>query len=351
MGVRFEIVGDMLLSYWDDGEQKVADLELAADLTRIVAKHTNKFNPDQERGPDGRWGSGGGDQRASMWTPAMQERAAYAQDTIAKAGGMNGPNSTKAQNTLSDGKTYTSERREMHQAWVNQQLQAARDRGVPADRQAIVAAGLPGAGKTEFLSGRVPIHDENGNEVSTADVLGVNPDHYVSVNPDDAKEFLAGNGHAPTVGDLSPMETAALMHVESADMSAMLDEQARAAGLNVMYDATLKTADNARSTLSNLAASGYDKPKGVLIDVTVKQSLDSAHNRYAKGQDAYNKGRGLGGRLVPDSVINGMRTKSGLNSLPADNFRLLANQGAFSNAVAIRNPGRGNGHATIQFRA
>ncbi len=93
---------------------------------------------------------------------------------------------------------WTPERNRLHAAILDDIYRKTAD--VPCEHRAIMAGGLPGAGKTTVLK------EQAGIELS----------RYLMVNPDDFKVELARRGMLPKVPCLSPMEAASLAHDSSA---------------------------------------------------------------------------------------------------------------------------------------
>lgn len=169
---------------------------------------------------------------------------------------------------------------------------------VPNERRAVVAGGLGGAGKTTVLKGHA----------------GVNPDHYLTINPDDIKEEMARRGLVPKVpghGDLSPMERAPLVHEESSRIASLLADRAYRDGKNVIWDITMSSESSVAKRVAALRAHGYRSITGIFVDIPVEVSVDRAAGRYRGGAEDYRNGKGLGGRFVPPAVIRAQRTSGG----------------------------------------
>ena len=96
---------------------------------------------------------------------------------------------------------------------------------VPCEGLAIIAGGLPGAGKTTVLEQHASIDRAN----------------YLTINPDDLKDELARRGLIPEIEGLSPMEASALAHEESSYMARQLALRAMADGKNIIWDVTMSS--------------------------------------------------------------------------------------------------------------
>jgi hypothetical protein len=93
---------------------------------------------------------------------------------------------------LDDDGIWSAERQDAHDAIVNDIYNVAA--GVPCEREAIMAGGLGGAGKSTVLDG----------------YANVDRSKYLTINPDDIKEQMAKCGLIPDLNGLSPMEASDL---------------------------------------------------------------------------------------------------------------------------------------------
>jgi predicted ABC-type ATPase len=158
---------------------------------------------------------------------------------------------------------------------------------VPCERRAIVAGGLPGAGKTTVLR----------------DYAGIDLSGYLVINPDRIKAEFAARGLIPAVDGLTPMEAAELVHEESSHIAKRIARIAQAEGRNVIWDVTLSKAESASRRIESLRSGGYDVVAGLFVAVSVDVSVERADARYREGHDAYRAGIGLGGRFVAEEMI------------------------------------------------
>ncbi len=158
---------------------------------------------------------------------------------------------------------------------------------VPCERRAILAGGLPGAGKTTVLG----------------EQAGVDLSRYLAINPDHIKEELALRGLIPHVDGLTPMEGARLVHEESSHVAKRLAHRAQADGKNVIWDITMSRPQTCADRVAALAAAGYTRVDAIFVDVPIRVSLLRADARHREGHDAYRAGSGLGGRFVPQELI------------------------------------------------
>lgn len=164
---------------------------------------------------------------------------------------------------------------------------------VPSEGKAVIAGGLGGAGKTTTLKGHA----------------GINPDDWVTLNPDDVKEEMVKRGMVPDVPghpELSPMERATLIHQESGHITELLANKAYEEKKNVIWDITMGHGGWIKDGLLNdLHQRGYNHVRGVFVDIPVETSVSRAMGRYRSGVDEFRAGKpdALGGRYVPPHII------------------------------------------------
>jgi len=243
---------------------------------------------------------------------------------------------------------YLPARAALHEQIISDYLKKISS--VPKDRQAIIMAGLGGAGKS------TSIRKDAAKKGSVADLIGIkfasydkdgngvgDPTNYAILNPDELKEEFARRNMIPKVDHLSPMESSTFAHEESSGLSKILASIVIAKGYNVIWDITAESAKKAMGKGDPLKLKGYDVD-GVLVDVPIAQSQASAAFRHRKGQDQWNAGSGYGGRYVPPHLQAGSVDPTGMyNSSNAAGFYDLASRGYYRHAVAIDNTQRPDG--------
>ncbi len=158
---------------------------------------------------------------------------------------------------------------------------------VPCDGLAIIAGGLPGAGKTTVLDQQA----------------GIDRSNYLTINPDNFKDDLARRGLVPEVNGLSPMEASALVHEESSYMARQLSLRAIADRKNVIWDVTMSSLSSTASRIHDFRSAGYRSIDGLFVDIPNKESVARAEARHRRGHDLYLAGTDLGGRCVPPDAI------------------------------------------------
>lgn len=192
------------------------------------------------------------------------------------------------QHTIDPAKEIWSDDREaVHDSIIEDLYTGSAD--VPNDRQAILAGGLPGAGKSTILEGHA----------------GIDRSQYLTINPDDIKEELASRGLVPQVHGLSPMEASDLVHEESSYVARQLALRAQADGKNIIWDITMSSQTSTERRIDDLRSSGYTRIDGIFVDIPVETSVARTEARHREGHEAYCAGDGLGGRFVPAELIRG----------------------------------------------
>jgi hypothetical protein len=186
-----------------------------------------------------------------------------------------------------NGFVWTEERETVHETVVNDIYERAES--VPNNREAIIAGGLCGAGKTTVLN----------------EYAGIDRSQYLTISPDDIKEDLAERGLVPDVAGLSPMEASDLVHRESSHIARLLAQRAMADGKNLIWDISMSSRASTAERIDNLRAAGYEKVDAIFVDIPIDVSLQRADSRHRAGEEAYRSGVGLGGRTVPTEAITG----------------------------------------------
>ena len=193
---------------------------------------------------------------------------------------------THVQFTLDGGQeVWTDERDAFHGAIVDDLY--ARCSEVPCDGEAILAGGLPGAGKTTVL-----------REFADIDLS-----QYMMINPDVIKQEMAKRGLIPDVTGLSPMEASDLVHEEASDVAKRLASRAESDGRNVIWDFTMSDTSTIADRIDSLRSAGYMRVDGVFVDIPVEVSVQRADARHRNGHDEYRAGIGLGERYVAEDTI------------------------------------------------
>ncbi len=202
---------------------------------------------------------------------------------------------------------FTGERSRLHDQLVTEHRAAAGD--VVADRQAIVLAGPPGAGKSTVL------RRELGGDLS----------HWLVVDADEFKHGLLRAALSdgsyresivpPALVELeaaghrfAPLELATLVHEESAALAVRARDEAIADGLNVVVDTVLSGERSALDLGALLTASGYEV-RVVDVETTYAISAARIEQRWREVTGEFladEHATGLGGRWVPSEYTRGL---------------------------------------------
>jgi Zeta toxin len=141
-----------------------------------------------------------------------------------------------------------------------------RGEGTPAERQAVLAGGLPGADKAAALA------EER-----------VDPSRYLMISIDAVLLAMAARGLIPTVEGLSPLEAADLAHAEAQFLGKRLALRALADGRNTLFDISMASRPSVESWLAALHRSGYTVT-GVFAEIAVQDHLLPADDAGEAGQ-------------------------------------------------------------------
>jgi predicted kinase len=251
-----------------------------ADLPR---RH-NDLPPGHPSSP--RYASDGGrpDELRPLTDAEYAEHLGYVEDRLADARAKD--LASEIRDTVDEGKeVWSDERDAAHNAIIEDLYGRAED--VPCERKAIVAGGLPGAGKTTVLTAHA----------------GVDLSQYLMINPDSIKEELAEREMIPEIEGLSPMEASDLVHEECSYLAKRLAAKAQAEGKNIIWDVTMSRTDKAIERIEALRESGYSQAEGIFVDVPIDASVRRAEARHRESHDAYLAGHGLGGRYIAKATI------------------------------------------------
>jgi predicted kinase len=251
------------------GEGKLADARLRQRLAALSDKHPSGTG----------YLDAGGNSEADQRENTVD---VYAVIADARRAGL----ATDHQHTT-DGRRriWSAERTELHKQ-ILAEIYASSDH-VACEGKAILAGGLPGAGKTTVLRTQA----------------GIDLRSFFMINPDDVKELMAIRGMIPYVAGLSPMQASDLAHEESSYLAKQLAKRGCADGRNVIWDITMASTDSTRTRIAELRAASYDEIEGIFVDIPVDVSVRRAEARHIEGQSEYHAGRGQGGRFVAPEGI------------------------------------------------
>lgn len=254
---------------------------------------------------------------------AYQKHVAYAQDVILQL-----RRTGKETHKLHKGYTqtgdtvWTIDRAKVHAEIIREQMAKWEAAGIPCDGEAIFSGGLGGAGKSTVLKKHA----------------GIDMSKYAVLNPDDIKEVLAEKGLIPELDGLSPMEASPLVHEEASYITDQLAKLVMGRNMNVIHDLTMAKYDSVKRKIDNLRGAGYTKVDAVFVDISPKTSDERGDERHRRGHNAYLRGQGHGGRLLPrDLTAAQVPTDPKYKSLNTENYLALKKEGAFDSTVAYDN--------------
>lgn len=201
----------------------------------------------------------------------------------------------------------TLERGYLHRRLLTEHLAKFPD--ARADRQAIVLAGPPGAGKSSVLH-RLLEDDLPGWVVVDADEFKhalltqaiADGTYDTKIVPDIVRQ-------AQEAGErFAPLELASLVHEESSLLAARARTAALRGGLNVVVDTVLSGERSARVLGGQLEQAGY-RVRVVDVETTYEISAARVEQRWRDVTRAYladQNDTGLGGRWVPSEYTRGL---------------------------------------------
>jgi hypothetical protein len=160
--------------------------------------------------------------------------------------------------------------------------------GVPCNKEAVVAGGLPGADKAAVLI-----------------AAGVDQSRYFTISVDGILRQMAARDLIPSVKTLTPMEAADLAHTEAQFLAKRTGLRAMADGRNLIWDITMASLPATQALLDALQLAGYHT-KGLFADITIEESVRRAAAAHRRGHDEYLAGRGFGGRYIPPEAIRAL---------------------------------------------
>jgi predicted ABC-type ATPase len=209
----------------------------------------------------------------------------------------------------------------LHEKLIQQRLDDAMVRAKPAPGEApklVVMGGRPGSGKTTLLmeSGFVP--DMN---------------KYLYVNADDLrgdnKRFKAGDDRYGLPGYEG--WNSSLYHTEASEMMDELEKRGRELGLNIIHDATMRSASAAEKLVHDFEDAGYD-----ISGLFVHASPENAALR------AISRGMKPGGRFVPTYILGTHVNEAAFDAVKyrMSNWKLYDANGRQAHMVASGNKDR-----------
>ena len=181
---------------------------------------------------------------------------------------------------------WTSERNRQQGRLVARMYRAAA--GVPCERSAVIAGGLPGADKDAAL-----------------DRFGVDRSRYFTVSIDAVLDQMAGAGLIPESDGLSPLMRAGQVHAEAQHLAKRVLLRALTDGRNLILDISLASWRAAEAWTYALRFADYEMT-AVFAAIGVDEAVREAEEARRRGEEEFRRGRGYGGRVIPAAAIRAL---------------------------------------------
>jgi len=206
---------------------------------------------------------------------------------------------------------WTGERARQQRLLVTGMYQAAA--GVPRERRAAIAGGLPGADKAAEL-----------------DRAGLDRSRYLTVSIDAVLDRMAGAGLIPAAGHhegsgqersshegsghegrglqangSSPLARAGQVHAEAQYLAKRVLLRALVDGRNLILDISLASWRAAEAWTYALRFADYEMT-AVFAAIGVDEAVRRAEEARRHGEEEFRRGRGHGGRVIPAAAIRAL---------------------------------------------
>ena len=205
---------------------------------------------------------------------------------------------------------WTGERARQQRLLVTGMYQAAA--GVPRERRAAIAGGLPGADKAAEL-----------------DRAGLDRSRYLTVSIDAVLDRMAGAGLIPAAGHhegsgqershegsgheargqeangSSPLARAGPVHAEAQYLAKRVLLRALVDGRNLILDISLASWRAAEAWTYALRFADYEMT-AVFAAIGVDEAVREAEEARRRGEEEFRRGRGYGGRVIPAAAIRAL---------------------------------------------
>src|SRR5437762_4642005 len=157
--------------------------------------------------------------------------------------------------------------------------------GVPCERSAVIAGGLPGADKATAL-----------------DRSGVDRSRYLTVSIDAVLDQMAGAGLIPADDGRPPLTRASQDHAEAQHLDKRVLLRALMDGRNLILDISLASGRAAEAWTYALRFADYTLT-AVFADMGVDEAVRRSGEARRHGEEEFRRGHGHGGRVIPAAAI------------------------------------------------
>ncbi len=181
---------------------------------------------------------------------------------------------------------WTGERNRQQGRLVAEMYQAAA--GVPRERSAVIAGGLPGADKAAAL-----------------EAADVDRSQYLTVSIDAVLDRMAASHLIPEADGLSPLERAGPVHAEAQYLAKRVLLRALMDGRNLILDVSLASWRAAEAWTYALRFADY-AVTAVFADIGIDEAVRRSGEAHRRGEEAYRRGHGHGGRRIPAAAIRAL---------------------------------------------
>jgi hypothetical protein len=181
---------------------------------------------------------------------------------------------------------WTGERNRQQGRLVAEMYQAAAS--VPAERRAVIAAGLPGADKARAL-----------------DEAGVDRSRYLTVSIDDILVRMAASQLIPEADGLSPLGRSGQVHAEAQFLAKRIALLALTDGRNLILDISLASWRAAEAWTYALRFADYGV-NAVFADIGIDEAARWSDAAYHRGEEEFRRGHGYGGRYARAQAIRAL---------------------------------------------
>jgi hypothetical protein len=175
--------------------------------------------------------------------------------------------------------------------------------GVPCERRAAIAGGLPGADKAAALD-RAGLDRAGYLTVSIGAILEQMAAAGLIPDVPDVPEVPEAEGHETANGS-SPLARAGQVHAEAQYLAKRVLLRALTDGRNVILDISLASWRAAEAWTYALRFADYEMT-AVFAELGVDEAVRRAEEARERGEEEFRHGHGYGGRVIPAAAIHAL---------------------------------------------